>query len=112
MSSTSLHARLCSTLALGALFAAIPALLFSPAARASDHADPIDLDRLEGGITDLFVFPAKDMARREKRQVKKDQPEESVAITSAESNRLIIVFCVRRALTASPPFEGLDQFTY
>ena len=79
---------------------------------ASDHADPITLDRQEGGITDLFVFPASDMVRRVKEPAGKDQPERTRAVTSKEANRLVIVFCVRRSLTASPPFEGLDQFTY
>lgn len=68
----------------------------------SDHADPINLDRLEGGITDLFVFPAKDDVRR----------KEKKAIPDEEANQLAVIFCVRRSLTTSPPYPGLDEFTY
>ena len=92
-------------------FIGIAALLLAPVADASDHADPISLDRLEGGITDLFVFPAKDMVRRVKDQDSKE-PKQNRAVTSKEGNRLVIVFCVRRALSSSPPFTELGRFTY
>jgi hypothetical protein len=82
--------------------AGLAALLLVPVAAASDHADPIDLDRLEGGITDLFVFPAKDGRRRVNKK----------SVTSQEANQLAVVFCVRRSLTTSPPYPGLDEFTY
>ena len=45
--------------------------------QASDHADPIMLQSLEAGITDLFAFPHGD--------------------------QLVLILCVRRALTSSPP---------
>lgn len=65
------------------------ALLFLLAvpAFASDHADPINLEELEGGITDLFVFPNK------------------------EQDQLIVIFGVRRALTQLPPYH-LSEYTY
>lgn len=83
-----------------------------PLATASDHADPINLDRLEGGITDLFVFPAKGDKRGTKKPGAKDQPDEFVHFSYAESDSLVFILCVRRSLTSSPPFEGLDKFTY
>lgn len=84
---------------------------------ASDHADPVDpfnLQRREGRITDLFVFPSRDMVRRIRVPAEKDQKESTRPVSNkpGEANRLEIIFCVRPALTASPPFEGLDQFTY
>lgn len=82
---------------------------------ASDHADPVDLfngARKEGRITDLFVFPATDARRGVKVPAEKDRKETFRAVANKDANRLEIVFCVRPALTASPPFEGLDQFTY
>jgi len=59
-------------------------------ARASDHADPIDIFNrvpLEGGITDLFVFPDRDSAE------------------------LVFILCVRRALTDSGSLM-LEPYTY
>jgi hypothetical protein len=94
-------------LLLGA-FAGLPA----PPAAASDHADPINLDRLEGGITDLFVFPAVGNKRGTRKPGSKGPPDEFVPFSHAESDSLVFILCVRRALTGSPPFEGLDQFTY
>jgi hypothetical protein len=85
-----------------ARLAGIAALLLAPAAAASDHADPINLDRLEGGITDLFVFPAKDGVRRVNRK----------AITVREANQLAVILCVRRSLTTPPPYPGLNEFDY
>jgi hypothetical protein len=76
--------------------------LLLPVATASDHADPINLDRLEGGITDLFVFPVKDGQRK----------VDGKSVTNRNANQLGVVFCVRRSLTSSPPFLGLDEFTY
>lgn len=70
------------------LVAVLAAFLFPLAARASDHADPIRLDRLEAGITDLFAFPSKD------------------------NRELVLILCVRRSLAKAPPYEVLDQFTY
>jgi hypothetical protein len=54
-------------------------------AGASDHADPIFLEELEAGITDLFAFPKDD--------------------------KLVLMLCVRRALTTGPPVP-LEPYTY
>jgi hypothetical protein len=75
--------------------AAIATAILSLAAPAvaSDHADPIDnplffwkKTPLEGGITDLFVFP------------------------DSTNTQLIVILCVRRALTGAP--ANLDQYEY
>src|SRR5262249_6424761 len=86
------------------------ALLLVPAAGASDHADPIDLDRLEGGITDLFVFPTKNGVRGRQKTVGDKAVWEPVDVR--EANELAVVFCVRRSLTTPPPYRGLNEFTY
>jgi hypothetical protein len=86
------------------------ALLLVPAAAASDHADPIDLDRLEGGITDLFVFPTKNGVRGRQKTVGDKAVWEPVDVR--EANELAVVFCVRRSLTTPPPYHGLNEFTY
>lgn len=57
----------------------------APPALASDHADPMNLKRLESGINDLFVFP--------------------------DGDRMVAVLTVRRALTQSPPLK-LEPYTY
>ena len=62
------------------------ALLFLPAALdSSDHADPINLEVLESGITDLFAFPKGD--------------------------QMIVILDVRRMLTDPPPYQ-LEPFEY
>ncbi|HXV83197.1 MAG TPA: hypothetical protein VEG60_25325 [Candidatus Binatia bacterium] len=53
--------------------------------KSSDHADPIVLEVLESGITDLFAFP--------------------------DGEQLIVMLNVRRALTAPPPYQ-LEPFEY
>lgn len=53
--------------------------------KASDHADPVNLQVPETNITDLFLFP--------------------------EGDRLILIFNVRRALTTPPPYD-LSPYTY
>jgi hypothetical protein len=53
--------------------------------KSSDHADPIVLEVLESGITDLYAFP--------------------------DGNQLIVMLNVRRALTAPPPYQ-LEPFEY
>ena len=61
-------------------------LLFLPAAlHGSDHADPVNLEILESGITDLFAFP--------------------------DGDRMIIILNTRRALTTPPPYQ-LDPFEF
>ncbi|MEO0869561.1 MAG: hypothetical protein AAFY17_14215, partial [Cyanobacteria bacterium J06642_11] len=57
----------------------------APPAFASDHADPMNLKRLESGINDLFVFP--------------------------DGDRIVTVLTVRRALTQSSGLK-LDPYTY
>jgi hypothetical protein len=59
--------------------------LYSLPVAASDHADPINLEELEGGITDLFVYPKDD--------------------------QLIVIFGVRRALSQPAPYQ-LSAYTY
>ena len=80
--------RLAHLAAAGSLLA-----LQATSALASDHADPIDnplmfwkTTPLEGGITDLFVFPTRD------------------------NQQLVVVLSVRRSLTGKP--AKLDQFEY
>jgi hypothetical protein len=87
------------------------AQLLVPAAFASDHADPINLDRQAGGITDLFVFPTKDGVRRVPTNPRTVHGEKR-SIGSEEANQLAVILCVRRSLTTSPPYPGLDEFTY
>ncbi len=53
--------------------------------RASDHADPMFLQQLEAGITDLFAFPKDDS--------------------------LVIILCVRRGLADGTPLP-LQPYTY
>lgn len=61
-------------------------LSFLPAAiDSSDHADPIVLEVLESGITDLFAFPKGD--------------------------QMIVMLNVRRMLTDPPPYQ-LEPFEY
>ena len=62
------------------------AVLFLPAALSgSDHADPLVLEVLESGITDLFAFP--------------------------DGDQLVVMLNVRRALTTPPPYQ-LEPFEY
>jgi hypothetical protein len=69
----------------GILFLSLAALFFPAALNSSDHADPIVLEVLESGITDLFAFP--------------------------DGDQLIVMLNVRRALTAPPPYQ-LEPFEY
>jgi len=72
-----------------AVVTAVTLLLIVPL-RASDHADPIDIFNrkpLEGGITDLFVFPDSD------------------------GKQLVVLLCVRRALTQTGSLR-LEPYTY
>ena len=62
------------------------ALLFMPSAlQSSDHADPINLEVLESGITDLFAFP--------------------------DGDQMIVILDTRRALTTPPPYQ-LEPFEF
>lgn len=58
---------------------------FPPVAKLSDHADPMNLIVRETNITDFFFFPKGD--------------------------QMILIFNVRRALTAPPPYE-VDPYEY
>src|SRR5712691_8783722 len=60
-------------------------LLLPSALQSSDHADPINLEVLESGITDLFAFP--------------------------DGDQMIVMLNVRRALTAPPPYQ-LEPFEF
>ena len=59
--------------------------LFPPAARGSDHADPIVVKEAEANITGLFFFPKDD--------------------------QMILILNVRRALTAGGPYQ-LEPYVY
>ena len=62
------------------------ALLFLPSAlQSSDHADPVNLEVLESGITDLFAFP--------------------------DGDQMIVILNTRRALTTPPPYQ-LEPFEF
>ena len=67
---------LCLTLAL---------LLIPAAVNSSDHADPINLEVLESGLTDLFAFP--------------------------DGDQMIVILNTRRALTTPPPYQ-LEPFEF
>ena len=69
----------------GILLLALALLFFPAALQSSDHADPVDLQVPESGITDLFAFP--------------------------DGDRLIVILNVRRALTDPPPYQ-LEPFEY
>jgi hypothetical protein len=106
------------------LWLASAVLLPAPGAVASDHADPIDpfnKERLEGGITDLFVFPVD----------ANDQPvaphmasdgislaaplvEPRRMLSQAEQQQidaLVVILCVRRQLTNTGSLR-LTPYTY
>jgi hypothetical protein len=103
------------------------ALLLGGVATASDHADPIFNRVQEGGITDLFAFPAKDGVRMTPlkdaagKQIRdaggnneyrfKPDAKDWVA-DAAEANELVLIVCVRRSLTVSGPFAELEKHTY
>ncbi len=113
----------CITLIASFTWGAIVAMQIN--SLASDHADPIDSfnkERLEGGITDLFVFPV----------MQDDRPAHPYAgnssvplhfnpaelartrLTPAELNdfdALVVIMCVRRALTGSGKLN-LEPYTY
>jgi hypothetical protein len=64
---------------------AIALLLLPSALKSSDHADPINLEVLESGITDLFAFP--------------------------DGDQMVVVLDTRRALTTPPPYQ-LEPFEF
>jgi hypothetical protein len=93
-------------------------------ALASDHADPIDpfnKERLEGGITDLFVFPvdANDApvaphTPRDGISLAQPAVEQRRALSPEEQKRieaLVVILCVRRQLTETGSLR-LEPYTY
>ncbi|MCE9567852.1 MAG: DUF4331 domain-containing protein [Planctomycetes bacterium] len=102
-------------------------LLFASGVAASDHADPIFNRQQEAGITDLFAFPAWEGIRM---TAKKDKTGKQIRDEMGnieyeyppgafdkdgkvkDANELVLIFCVRRSLTASPPFADLAKYTY
>ncbi len=91
---------------------------------ASDHADPIDpfnLERLEGGLTDLFVFPiradgkpAYPFQRTDGVSLAKPDLRLREALTPeqrAEIKNLVVILCLRRALTETGSLR-LEPYTY
>lgn len=92
-----------------ALTAALALAVTGPAA-GSDHADPTSLDRLEGGITDLFAFPLYTSEKGVKQRTKPDKTAAQVGEPQPDS--LVVVLCARRLLSGPPPYAGLSKFTY
>jgi hypothetical protein len=102
----------------------VACVLAVPFLIASDHADPIDpfnKERLEGGITDLFVFPVTengkvafpftptDMISLSDPNL--DPRQELSAEKRAEIKGLVVILCVRRALTQRSSLQ-LEPYTY
>lgn len=100
--------------------------LYGSTATASDHADPFDplnLERLEGGITDLFVFPVdkndKPVAPETSRPagLPLANPltdvvrERLTAKQKSEIASIVFILCVRRALTDEASLS-LEPYTY
>jgi hypothetical protein len=67
------------------LFLALVLLFFPAALHGSDHADPVNLEVLESGITDLFAFP--------------------------DGDHMVVILNTRRALTTPPPYQ-LEPFEF
>jgi hypothetical protein len=67
------------------LFLGLVLILLPTGLQSSDHADPVNLEVLESGITDLFAFP--------------------------DGDQLIVMLNVRRALTTPPPYQ-LEPFEF
>jgi hypothetical protein len=67
------------------LFLVLVLSLLPTALNSSDHADPVNLEVLESGITDLFAFP--------------------------DGEQMIVMLNTRRALTTPPPYQ-LEPFEF
>ena len=105
MSSTSLHSLVRQTVALGGLFAAITALLFGrPSGLRTTPTPSASTARKVGSPTFSYSLPRTWSAGEEAGT--KDLPEEIVAITNGEADRLVIIFCVRRLLSTPPLSRG------
>lgn len=116
-----------SRLPLARLLLIVPVLVAEPwsAARASDHADPIDVagrNRQEPGLTDLFVFPVlRDDSPAFPRQRTAGIPltDQTADLQGAqltveqrnELDALVIILCARRQLTDRTTLE-LDSIRY
>jgi hypothetical protein len=97
----------------------------NPWARASDHADPIDplnFEQLEGGITDLFVFPVDKNEqpvgtfKREAGVPLANTLKDVVRNPLSEDDKkkidaLVFILCVRRQLTQTGTLH-LEPYTY
>src|SRR5579863_4198275 len=102
-----------------AFFVLVTLLVIPRVLEASDHADPIDpfnLVPLEGGITDLFVFPVDADGKlavpfqRPQGPERKKRPE----LTREQQGKLkdlVVILCVRRALTETGSLM-LEPYTY
>lgn len=102
-------------------------LMSASSACGSDHADPIDpfnRERLEGGITDLFVFPVtrddKPVVPFERKagvQLAPSDPltdivrEPLTAEQLKEIDAVVFILCVRRQLTQAGSLK-LEPYTY
>jgi hypothetical protein len=102
----------------------VAAVLFSSSLFASDHADPLDpfsLQRLEGGITDLFFFPiladgkpAFPFQRADGISMATPDLRPRPALTAAQRSQIkgyAVILCVRRALTQTPSLR-LEPYKY
>lgn len=92
---------------------------------ASDHADPIDpfnREKLEGGITDLFVFPVSEddkpaepfvrMGKISLKDTLADIVRKPLTDTQIKKiDALVFILCVRRALTDNGSLK-LEPFRY
>ncbi len=125
--SAAIRGRSKSSQAVAAVCAAVVftalSLPYSSLSFASDHADPIDpfnRERLEGGITDLFVFPVtKDdkpaVPYEGNRSIPLHYDPADLArtmLTTAqrgEIDALVMILCVRRSLT---PTDKLNLTPY
>lgn len=107
----------------GAVLAAAIVLAAGPL-HASDHADPIDpfnKERLEGGITDLFIFPVLEdgspafpFERTDGISLAAPDLKPRPPLTNeqrAKITHMMVIFCVRRALTETGSLH-LDPYTY
>lgn len=127
------HAAGPTKLLLFLLTGAVTAVLLAAApVFASDHADPIDpfnRERLEGGITDLFVFPVDENgkiafpfertpaaqttaeAKSAEPLFAEDLPPELSDTERGQIKALIVILCVRRQLTQTGSLR-LEPYTY
>lgn len=122
---TSIRATLRAALAITTAVACWGGILWTSTLSASDHADPIDpfnRERLEGGLTDLFVFPVdrsgvplEGFTRKSK--VPLADPLADIVRTPLEVqdrkkiHSLVLILCLRRQLTQSGSLN-LEPYRY